>query len=169
MSNPVGWSWTLLRAEDSALKLSTSRVAVKTRIPQKTWWKWQNSICPHDCWQHWTNLELVFCSSWKWDIFETQKLQAFLRAECSDTRHKGKMHESVCKRQWRETKSQEGLITNKKWKKTRGSGTHLLKYSMLLQWSNIRRKQDDLEECQSSKKSSVTSFFSSTFQSWLKG
>lgn len=53
------------------------------------------------------------------------------------------MHESLCKRQRREPERQEGLITNKKWMKTR-SVTHLLKYSMLLQLSNIR-KQDDLD------------------------
>lgn len=66
-----GGSWTPLRAGGSALKLSTSRVPVKTGIPQKTWWKGQNSICCHNRWQHWTNLELVFCSIMKmgllWD------------------------------------------------------------------------------------------------------
>lgn len=41
MSNP-GQSWTPLSAGGSGHKLSTSRAAVKTGIPQKTWWKGEN-------------------------------------------------------------------------------------------------------------------------------
>lgn len=49
-------------------------------------------------------------------------------------------------------------IWNTSGNKTRGSRTHFFKYSMLLQWSNTRRKQDNWEEFQTSKTVQVLAF-----------